>query len=65
MIGLTQDQQVTDLEYVKKLHSKLTLAYRLARMNLKKSAERQSKNYNQTCHGKSFQVGELCWYARK
>ena len=65
MIGPPQDTPVTELEYVKKMQKKLTYAYGLARLNLKKSAERQSKYYNKSRHGGEFNVGDLCWYANK
>ena len=65
MIGPPQDQPMTELEYVKKMQKKLTYAYGLARMNLKKAAERQSKYYNKFRHGVQFNLGDLCWYANK
>ena len=65
MIGLPQDQPMTEIEFVKKMQKKLTYAYELARTNLCRAAERQAKYYNQKCHGSSFQIGDLCWYANK
>ena len=65
MIGLPQDQPMSELDYVKRLQKKLTYAYGLARMNLQKSAERQSKYYNRSRYGCQFHEGDLCWYANK
>ena len=65
MIGPPEDQAMTELDYVKKMQKKLTYAYELARMNLRKSAERQSKYYNKSRHGSNFSLGDLCWYANK
>ena len=65
MIGPPEDQPVSKLDYVKRMQKKLTYAYQLARMNLRKSAEHQSRYYNQSRHGCQFNVGDLCWYANK
>ena len=65
MIGAPIDQPKSELDYVKNLQSKLTEAYKLARLNLKSSALRQKKYYNAHAHGSSFQVGDSVWYANK
>ena len=65
MIGLPEDQPMSELDYVKRMQKKLTYAYGMARMNLKKSAERQSRYYNKSKHGCQFNLGDLCWYANK
>ena len=65
MIGPPQDQPLSELDYVKKMQNKLTFAYKMARLNLQKSAERQAKYYNKNIHGSSYNVGEMCWYANK
>ena len=65
MIPLPDDQQLTAIEYVTKLCDKLTYAYGLARVNLKKNVARQHKLYNTSHHGETFQVGDLVWYANR
>ena len=65
MIGPPEDQPVSELDYVKRMQKKLTYAYDLARMNLRKAAERQSRYYNRTRHGCVFNEGDLVWYANK
>ena len=65
MIGQPPDVAQTQLDYVKELQSRLMQAYRLARLNLKRSAERQQKYYNERDHGSSFDVGCAIWYASK
>ena len=65
MIGAPIDQPLSELDYIKNLQSKLTEAYKLARLNLKSSAARQKKYYNAHTHGCSFNVGDSVWYANK
>ena len=65
MIGPPSDDPVTHVEYVLDLKRRLTKAYELARLNLKESANRQSKYYNLKSHGSSFNVGDSVWYANK
>ena len=65
MIGAPIDQPSSELDYVKTLQSKLNQAYKLARFNLKSSAERQRKYYNAHSHGSPFNAGDSVWYANK
>ena len=65
MIGQPPDAAQTQLDYVKEMQSRLSQAYRLARLNLRRSAERQQKYYNERVHGSSFAVGCAVWYANK
>ena len=64
MIGPPEDQPVSEIEYVKRM-KKLTYVYELAKQNLRRAAERQSKYYNQSRHGTAFAPGDLVWYANK
>ena len=65
MIGAPPDATLSQLEYVKELQTRLTQAYQLARLNLKKSAERQRKYYNERAYGTAYDVGSAVWYASK
>ena len=65
MIGSPPDASLSQTDYVKNLQSRLTQAYRLARLNLKSSAERQKKYYNSRAHGTAFDEGNAVWYASK
>ena len=65
MIGPTPDQPLNQFDYVKQLQQRLTDAYKLARMNLKMSASRQSKYYNARRHGDELTEGSAVWYANK
>ena len=65
MIGLPDDQAASPLEYIKVLRQQLESAYMIARQQLKKSAERQKRLYDNKAHGTSFNPGDLCWYANK
>ena len=65
MIGSPSDNPSSQFDYVTTLHSRLTEAYKLARLNLKESAARQKKYYNARSHGSKFNVGDSVWYANK
>jgi transposase InsO family protein len=65
MVPLKGDEQLSAIEYVNKLRSKLIYAYELARNKLKASAERQKRLYNRHKHGDELQLGQVVWYINK
>lgn len=65
MIGPSPDQPLSPLEYVKKLRERLTYAYRMARENLRRSAERQKKLYDRKKTSATYREGDPVWYLNK
>ena len=65
MIGPCPEPQLSTLEYVQKMQKRLEYAYKMAREQLKKSAERQGKLYDRRKTEDTYQLGDLVWYVSK
>ena len=48
--------------YVERLQQKMEMAHRSARENLKKSAVRQKRNYDQRAEHRQFAIGDPVWF---
>ena len=65
MLPLPPGEKGTAVQYVSKLQKQLQFAYEMARVNLKRNADRQSRLYNRKAHGDGMKVGDMVWYANK
>lgn len=65
MLSLPPGEKGTPEQYACKLRKQLEYAYDLARVSLKRMAERQGRLYNRGTFGDRIQVGDVVWYANK
>ena len=52
-------------QYAQKLQKQLQFAYEIARVALKRTAEKQTLLYNQSTFGEIMKTGDVVWYANK
>ena len=65
MLSLPPGEQYTAGQYAQKLQKQLQFAYEMARVVLKRTAEKQTRIYNQSTFGESMKAGNVVWYANK
>ena len=64
MLSLPPGEQYTAGQYAQKLQKQLQFAYKMARVVLKRTAEKQTRLYNQSNFGESMKAGDVVWYAQ-
>ena len=65
ILPLPLGQKMTSEQYAHKLQKQLQFAYEMARVSVKRSAERQIKLYNQSRYSETMNVGDMVWVANK
>ena len=65
MLSLPPREKNTSGQYAQKLQRQLQFAYEMARIALKKTAEKQARLYDWTTFGESMKAGGAVWYANK
>ena len=65
MMSLPPGEKYTTGQYAQKLQKQLQFAYEMARVALKRTAEKQTRLYNQSTFGESMKAGDVVWYANK
>ena len=65
MLSLPTGEQYTPGQCAQKLQKQLQFTYEMARISLKRSAEKQTQFYNQSAFGEVMKAGDMVWYANK
>ena len=65
MLSLPPGDLYTPGQYAQKLQKQLQFAYEMARVALKRTAEKQIWLYNQSTFGEIMKTGDMVWYANK
>ena len=65
ILSLPPGEQYTEGQYAQKLQKQLVFAYEMAWVALKRTAEKQTRLYNQSTFVESMTAGDVVWYAIK